>query len=403
MKKKLFLIIAVLFPAFSHAQGLLNKLKNKANQEVNKLEKGATSSAQAQPPAATRNKLSANVTRTVLVNMHDEEEFDYSENCIDLGTSLDQVSLLLIKKTENSMQCYSYKNGTRTAIACPSGRPCSGASLQCSFSKLKEIDANGEEIKKYVTDQTATNKLAQPVIPEEAKKMAEAYMTPAEKAEFEKSQKEAAKKGDITYTTVTGRTINFDGKNYGTVQGITKFYLTADGKNFYAEVSEDIKQPGYKIITSASTAFLKSAVPVLDIFASPDNSEFAIYEMNMEQKTFITTSKGKTYPIANPAEFKGAWYSPTGNHIITYLRNGLYLDGVLAKNLDEKESYQACDLFLGSDGKGVTIIKDNKVSFADGDYFEYPLKIAIVHSGGKPYYKWLALENKEVVVYQKPY
>ncbi len=62
-----------------------------------------------------------------------------------------------------------------------------------------------------------------------------------------------------------------------------------------------------------------------------------------------------------------------------------------------------CDLFVSSDGKGATQIKNNTISFSDGGLFEYPLKVAIVTVGGKPYYKWMALENKDVVVYQKPY
>ena len=397
-------IFFILFATAGHSQGLLNKLKNKANQEVNKLEKGATPSP-SQGTAPNKNKLSANVTRNILLKLHEDEEFDYSENCIDLNSSLDQMSFILLKKSQSSIQCYSYQNGARKPIACPAGhdKGCTETSIQCSYSKLKELDAHGEEIKKYVTDQSTTNKLEQPVIPEEAKKMAEAYMTPAEKAEFEKSQKEAAKQGPISYTTVTGRTINFNGKNYGTVQDIIKFYLSPDNMNFYAEVREDLKQSDYKIITSASPAVLKSAIPVLDIFASPDNSEFAIYAITMEQKYFITTSKGKTFPISDPTTFKAAWYSPTGNHLITYFQNALYLDGNFTTSFDDGTSYKPCDLFISSDGKGVTSIKNSAISFADGDYFQYPLKVTIIDAGGKSFYKWLALEGNELAVYQKPY
>jgi len=53
------------------------------------------------------------------------------------------------------------------------------------------------------------------------------------------------------------------------------------------------------------------------------------------------------------------------------------------------------------DGK-ITEIKDNTISFGDGDYFQFPLKVALINSGGKTYFKWLALEDREIVVYQKP-
>ena len=121
MKRNFLLfIITVLFSSNSYSQGLLNKLKNKANQEVNKLEKGKTP----QETAPNKNKLSANVTRTVLVKLHDDEEFDYGENCIDLGSSLDQANFILHKTTGTSTQCYNYKNGTRTPITCPTREGC---------------------------------------------------------------------------------------------------------------------------------------------------------------------------------------------------------------------------------------------------------------------------------------
>jgi hypothetical protein len=100
--------------------------------------------------------------------------------------------------------------------------------------------------------------------------------------------------------------------------------------------------------------------------------------------------------------FAGSWYSATGNHVVFLSLNELYLDGQVIKTF-ANGAPNPCDLFVSSDGKGVTLIKDKVVSFSDGDYYEYPLKIAIIYIGGKPYYKWMSLENKEVVVYQKPY
>ena len=84
-------------------------------------------------------------------------------------------------------------------------------------------------------------------------------------------------------------------------------------------------------------------------------------------------------------------------------KNSLSYDGQVIKTLEPNTTIDPCNLYVGADGKSVTEIKDNIISFADGDRFEYPLKIALVNSGGKMYFKWLALENQEVVIYQKPY
>ena len=407
MKKKYpFFLMAVLFTTFSYSQGLLNKLKNKANQEVNKLDKGSTSSTEGSQP--NKNKLSPNVTRSVVVKLGIDEIFDYSENCIDLGASLDQISFILSKQNGNSLQCYAYKNGTRTPVACPTGNN-SGCqtSLQCSYSELKEIQVNEEEFKKYVSTETDSHTLQAPTISDQQMKMMAAYMTPAQIDELKKNMAEAQKQNGQTYSTVKSNTITFNGKKYGPYKLVSKFYLTPDGRNFYAIAGENkdpkSSQIQNKMITSASarTITLGDYDSPLSCFASHDNAEFGY--VGFGQKYVVTVSSGKTYEVPITSGFGGAWFSATGNHVFFLSQTQLYADGQVIKTFGHDEYPKACDLFVSSDGKGVTVIKDNKVSFADGDYFEYPLKIAIVNAAGKPYYKWLALENKEVVVYQKLY
>jgi len=205
-------------------------------------------------------------------------------------------------------------------------------------------------------------------------------------------------------------TITFNGKKYGPYKLVSKFYLTSDRRNFYAIAGES-KDPNSsqiknKMITSASakTISLGDYDSPVSCFASHDNAEFGYVAFGSSgQKYVVTVSSGKTFELPLTSGFSGAWFSATGNHVLFLSQTQLYLDGQVIKTFANDEYPKACDLFVSSDGKGVTIIKDNKVSFADGDYFEYPLKIAIVNVGGKTYYKWMALENKDVVVYQKPY
>jgi len=409
MKKKCVVLFAIVLAATSSfAQGLLNKLKNKANQEVNKLENGSSSST---GTSSSKNKLSANVTRSVVVKLGTDEIFDYSENCIDLGSSLDQISFIISKQNGNSMQCYAYKNGTRSPVACPTGSN-SGCqtSLQCSYSELKEIEMNEDEFKKYVSTETDSHTFQAPTISDQQMKMMAAYMTPAQIDELKKSMAEAQKQNGQTYSTMKSNTITFNGKKYGPYKLVSKFYLTSDRRNFYAIAGES-KDPNSsqiknKMITSASakTISLGDYDSPVSCLASHDNAEFGYVAFGSSgQKYVVTVSSGKTFELPLTSGFSGAWFSATGNHVLFLSQTQLYLDGQVIKTFANDEYPKACDLFVSSDGKGVTIIKDNKVSFADGDYFEYPLKIAIVNVGGKTYYKWMALENKDVVVYQKPY
>ncbi len=394
---------------FVNAQGIMNKLKNKANQEVNKLEKGASSPTPGAAP--NKNKLSSNVTRSVAVTLNADEIFDYGENCIDLGSSLDQVSFIISKQNGNALQCYAYKNGTRTPVACPTGNN-SGcqASLQCSYSALKEIDMNSEEWKKYVANETESHTIQQPTLTDQQLKTMAAYMTPAQLEEVKKNMAEAQKQtANQSYSTIKSSTITFNGKKYGPFKLVQKIYLTANGQNFFAIVGEskagNSAQVQNKMITSASvkTLLLADSDSPMACLASPDNSDFGCVVIGMSsQKYVITTSLGKTYDLPLVSGFAGAWFSATGNHVIYLSQNQLFLDGQVVKTFTN-EAPKPCDLFVSSDGKGVTQIKDNILSFSDGDYFEYPLKVSIVNLGGKPYYKWMALENKEVVVYQKPY
>ncbi len=399
MKKSFSIFLAfILFSTITNGQSLLNKLKNKANQEVNKLENGALTN---QAPQAN-NKLSANVTRSVAVTLGSDENFDYQENCIDLGTSLNQVSFIVTKQTGNTTQCFTYKNGIRTAVACPTGSTtnCQTA-LQCASYSLRET--KDDEYKKYITTETKTNTVQVPKLTDAQVKAMQAYMTPAQIEEYNKAMKEAAKPENQSYTTVVGSTIHFNGKQYGPFKMINKFMLTPDAAAFYAEVMEDDTHPNYKIISSATTKTISNAVPSLAFFASADNTEFATYGLSVEdQKYSITTSSGKS-TVVDVSVFHGAWFTPVGNHLITYVKDELLLDGKVIRTFEANSNYDPCNLYVSSDSKGVAIVKDNKISFPDGDYYQYPLKMAIVNIAGQTYFKWLALENREVVVYQKPY
>ncbi|MGC4020911.1 MAG: hypothetical protein QM734_02710 [Cyclobacteriaceae bacterium] len=397
-------LIVILCVSFSSAQNLLNKLKDKATQEVKKLENGASS----KNTQSNKSKLSSNVSRTVAVSLNADEVFDYSENCIDLGTSFSQISFIVNKRVGNTIQCFSYKNGVRMPTSCPTNYGNCAGSLQCSQYKLKEVNPNDAEGKKYVTTKTESHSAAAPAISDQQLKMMQAYMTAEQIEQVKKQMAEAAKQTQgQTYETPISSTINFNGKQYGPYKQLLQFFLTQDGKNFYAIVADDTQTgvpPVYKIITSISSAVLTApgySPPV--IIATPDASEFAMYAISNDQKHSIVTSAGKTYSLPSNASYT-SWYS--GKHIVsfsqTYSSNiQLYLDGQSIKTYPNTAIPDACNLYVTPDGK-VTEVKNNIISFGDGDYYEYPLKISLVEENGKSYFKWLALENREVVVYQKP-
>jgi hypothetical protein len=385
-----------------HAQGLLNKIKSKASQEINKevsKSENANSSS-----AAHKNKLSANVTRSILTTLGGDETFDYSENCIDLGTAVNQVSFVITKRVGSTSQCIAFKNGTRTKVDCPSERSECPSGPQCSYSQLIELNLESDEAKKYVSSQTNTKTMPTPGISDDQLKMMSAYMTKEQLETVKKQMAEAAKQTQgKTYTEVASMSINFNGKTFGPYKQIMQFFLTQDRKNFFAVLME---QGGtelrYKVITSASSKILTtpSMMPPRMILAAPDYSEFAMFVGDVTGKLILVTSTDKTSPIGM-GNLMGAWYSTSGNHIIYILDNQLYYDMQSIQTLES--GTDACSLFVTSDGKGVSTIKNNKLSFADGDYYEFPLKTQLVNSGGKVYFKWLALEDRELVVYQKPY
>jgi hypothetical protein len=403
--KGLFIVISTTVVMNTSAQNLLNKIKAKATQEVNKLEQGASSQTHT---GSTGNKLSSNVTRTVGVKLQEGESFDYSENCIDLGASLNQVSFIVTKGFGNKAQCFSYKNGTRTAVPCPTSTSDCGSSLQCSYNKLRQVQMESDEAKKYIVNETESHKVAQPAISDQQLQMMSAYMTKEQIEQMKKQLAEAQKQtANQTYSTVKSRTIQFNGKTYGPFSQLNQFYLTPDSKNFYAvilEIDQAMKYT-YKIISSASSAIItiQGMMTPMQCFASTDNSEFATVVPTTEGKYHILTSARKTTEIPEIASFKSAWYSSVGNHMLILSNNNLSYDGQVIKTFENNTSIDPCNLYVTADGKGTTVVKDNVMSFADGDRFEYPLKIALVNNGGKMYFKWLALENQEVVVYQKPY
>jgi hypothetical protein len=392
--KKLFWISAALIfgMEITHAQGLLNKIKSKANQELNKLENGSNTKP-ASPP--NKNILSANVTRTVVATIAQDEDFDYQESCIDLGASLNQISFIVNKRIGNGMQCFSYKNGIRTAVPCPTPNSACQTPMQCSYTQLRKIEDGSDEMKKYVIDHSTH--IQTPTYTDEQLKQMSAYMTKEQVEQMKQAMKEAKA---ISY--VDNRTISFNGKKYGPFKLLQDFYLTPDSKHFYATIADK----DYKVITSASASVVTSPgmTPPLAILAAPDNSEFATYSVDESGQNFsIHTSTGKTYKISDPGYYQAGWYTASGNHIVTFVKESVLIDGKVVKTFDANSSPKACDIFVSSDAKGVAVVNDNTISFPDGDYFQYPLKMALINTGGKVYFKWLAMEDKQIVLYQKPF
>jgi hypothetical protein len=270
---------------------------------------------------------------------------------------------------------------------------------------LKELEIGKEEFNKYVTNEMETQDTHMPTYTDAQIKAMTAYMTPAQVEEFKKGLAEM-KKAPTSYSTVKSSSIVFNGKKFGPFHQIQRFFLTEDGKNFYAIGSEEIGKQQFqnKMVTSASakSLILKEWESPVSCFASPDNSEFGYMAIGMSnQKRVITLASGKTYEMELSNEVSEVWFSPTDNHLMYFIKDQLYRDGQVIKTFENPHP-SPCQLFLSSDGQSMTVIK-NGISFADGDYFQYPLQVVIVNVGGKRYYKWLAQDNNEVAVYQKPY
>ncbi|MFN7330983.1 MAG: hypothetical protein ACK5UP_15900, partial [Bacteroidota bacterium] len=201
--KKLSTALVMLFcVVHGHGQGLLNKVKAKAAQEVNKIENAATGNTNT--ASSNQNKLSANVTRTPITTLNQGEVFDYQESCIDLGSSLNQIEFVL----RSGSKCFSFKNGTRAPIPCPSGGCASKPN--CSYQVLRRVSAD-EEVNKYLVKEAGTPQ-QMPGLSAEQLKMMESMMTKEQIAEMKKSMAEGQKAMQESNFMLS---INFAGKKYG--------------------------------------------------------------------------------------------------------------------------------------------------------------------------------------------
>ncbi|MBS1556380.1 MAG: hypothetical protein JSU09_15780 [Bacteroidetes bacterium] len=385
MKKLSTALIIICCVMNGHAQGLLNKVKAKAAQEVNKIENAATSNN-----ATSGNKLSANVTRTVVTTLNEGERFDYQESCIDLGSSLNQIEFVL----RSGGKCFSFKNGTRTPIPCPSGGCASKPN--CSYQVLRRVSAD-EEVNKYLVKEAGTPQ-QMPGLSAEQLKMMESMMTKEQIAEMKKSMAEGQKAMQESNFMLS---INFGGKKYGPYKFID-FYLNSNNKIFCAVVGDE--SYNYKVISSVSTKSidLKQNLPASPPLISPDGTEFGQVIINPQtQQNELLTASGKKYTVSGTYGNQKAWFT-LGNHVANLSDTQLFLDGKAVKTFENAMNIEPCDVFVGADGKSVTTIVENKILFADGDTYAYPMALGIYKEASGNFFKWLALEGKELVLYKKP-
>lgn len=392
MKKLSTALIIICCVMHGHAQGLLNKVKAKAAQEVNKIENSATGNTNT--ASSNQNKLSANVTRTVITALNQGEVFDYQESCIDLGSSLNQIEFVL----RSGSKCFSFKNGTRAPIPCPSGGCASKPN--CSYQVLRRVSAD-EESNKYIVKEAGSADQAQqmPGLSAEQLKMMESMMTKEQIAEMKKSMVEAQKAMKESNFTLS---INFRGKKYGPYKYID-LYLNSSNSIFCAMVGDGAD---LKIISSVSAKAieLKGVTPIFAPLISPDGSEFGqIVQNSQTQQNELLTGSGKRYAVPNAATYstQSVWFT-NGNHVAYLNETQLLLDGKVVKTFENALNIEPCDVYVGTDGKSVTAIVENEILFADGDTYAYPMALGIYKEASGNFFKWLALEGKELVLYKKP-
>ncbi|MCA4897243.1 MAG: hypothetical protein ACK514_08260 [Bacteroidota bacterium] len=387
--KKLSTALVMLFcVVHGHGQGLLNKVKAKAAQEVNKIENAATGNTNT--ASSNQNKLSANVTRTPITTLNQGEVFDYQESCIDLGSSLNQIEFVL----RSGSKCFSFKNGTRAPIPCPSGGCASKPN--CSYQVLRRVSAD-EEVNKYLVKEAGTPQ-QMPGLSAEQLKMMESMMTKEQIAEMKKSMAEGQKAMQESNFMLS---INFAGKKYGPYKFID-FYLNSNNKIFCAVVGDE--SYNYKVISSVSAKSidLKQNLPASPPLISPDGTEFGQVIINPQtQQSELLSASGKKYTVSGTYGNQKVWFT-LGNHVANLSDTQLFLDGKAVKTFENAMNIEPCDVFVGTDGKSVTTIVENKILFADGDTYAYPMALGIYKEASGNFFKWLALEGKELVLYKKP-
>ena len=224
-------------------------------------------------------------------------------------------------------------------------------------------------------------------------------------------------------------------KTYGPYQFIKNYAMWADKSGFVA-IAMDSQMNSTFISSDGQPIQLKGDVDAIQI--SPAGKKYVFAEKEREKmnldlmKDISKMTQDQLLKFARDQEAKqknagppkayvyasnGAKYGPFeqgpfyannpaftitgGDNWIMTINNTLYINGQKVKEF-ENIDLNSCNIWLSKDGKRFVIASYDKLIFADGKSYGYPMETMTFEKDGKVFIKWISLENeKDLVLYSR--
>lgn len=352
---------------------LLKKLKDKANEQINKATgvnsadnntttSTVTGQSSSSPSGFTSDQLK-NVESTTIYQLAEGERIDYRESRIMIGSGNKISGLVIVDKTGSR---YVVENGVKKG-------PFPAKSVPLDFLK-RDNDAKESE-QAY-----------------DANEMINIYQN------YVKSD------DDKSY-------IQFNGKKFGPFSLLEAMKVNQQKTKFVALVSNDISddqkekylinQDGKKVLIS------KSAQLTGQMVVSPTFSDAAFWGMDIAEsysggplKTVFATLNGQK-EIITP-QLNGVWYDPNGN-LITFNDKALFLNGKQIRETGSSINSSWKDIWVNGNGTAWVALIENKLIFSSGESVDDGFNIKSVNQNGKTVINWIAVSKQShaIVSYSK--
>lgn len=352
---------------------LLKKLKDKANEQINKAtginstDNTSTSSASNQSSSSSSSGFSSdqlkNVESTTIYQLAEGERIDYRESRIMVGSGNKISGLVIVDKTGSR---YVVENGIKKG-------PFPAKSVPLDF--LKRDNEAKDSQQAY-----------------DANEMISIYQN------YVKSD------DDKSY-------IQFNGKKFGPFSLLEAMKVNPQKTKFVALVSNDISddqkekylinQDGKKVLIS------KSAQLTGQMVVSPTFSDAAFWGMDIAEsysggplKTVFATLNGQK-EIITP-QLNGVWYDPNGN-LITFNDKALFLNGKQIRETGSSINSSWKDIWVNGNGTAWVALIENKLIFSSGESVDDGFNIKSVNQNGKTVINWIAVSKQShaIISYSK--
>ncbi|POY39314.1 hypothetical protein C3K47_02110 [Solitalea longa] len=349
----------------SEAQ-LLSKLKNKANQQINKAVLGDNTTVTGNagsgsgPTGSSGNESSSDrlsdVEKEEIYKLEEDEHIDYRESFMMINSANKLSGLVIVNRNGKR---FVVQNGIKTG-------PYSSKDVPLGF--WKEAERNTKEA--YSTD------------PNEMLNVYKNYI----KSDADKDYILFNGKKSISFSTLEAMKVNPEKTKYIALVAIEiddnnkqKFLINQDGKK--VEVAAKGQVIGQMIVNATFTdaAFWGQDLSAID------------YSNGSGMKTVLATLSGIKQVTEPP--LTSVWFADNG-HLLASNGKAIYLNGkVLKVENDLSVGTDWRDIWLNKDGTAWAALLDNKLVFSDGNKVTDGFSISSSTQNGKTVLRWIAVSK----------